>query len=119
MTMQFSTLMLYIAYGLLSATGILALRTAGASLTWPLRPDTMSFATMTPLVAAAVLYAASFALWAVILARSTVSTAYPICFGLTLVLSVTFATTLLGETLTMPKLAGMAFVFVGVILLTR
>ena len=63
------------------------------------------------------LYVASFALWIVVLSRLEVSVAYPM-LSLGYVLAAVVAYIWLGEALTLPKVAGIAFVIVGVYFLS-
>ena len=67
----------------------------------------------------AILYASSFLLWLRLLSRLPLSSAYPVAIGLTLVLSVMLSAFWLQERLTSPRLAGIALIFAGTILLTR
>jgi drug/metabolite transporter (DMT)-like permease len=63
------------------------------------------------------LYVASFALWLVVLSRLEVSVAYPM-LSLGYVLAAVVAYIWLGEALTLPKVAGIGFVIVGVYFLS-
>ena len=67
----------------------------------------------------AALYVTSFLTWMVILARTPLTTAYPIAVGVTMALSTVSAIYLLGETMSVSKMAGMLFVFAGILLLSR
>ncbi len=59
------------------------------------------------------LYFLSFGLWLGVLARMPLSTAFPLAIGLTLVLTTTGASLLLGEQLGLLKLAGVLLIFAG------
>ena|SRR5271166_1242892 len=59
------------------------------------------------------LYFLSFGLWLGVLARMPLSTAFPLAIGLTLVLTTTGASLLLGERLGLLKLAGVLLIFAG------
>jgi drug/metabolite transporter (DMT)-like permease len=107
---------LFILYGVSSATAVLLLKVAmarvGGLSAW--RGTTgLIFAT------GATLYAASFLLWLRLLSRLPLSVAYPAAIGLTLVLSLSMSTVWLHERLSTPRLAGAALVFAGIVLLTR
>lgn len=110
---------LYGVYGVLSATAIILLRASGAGLSWPVKPEQLTVNLVGPLVLAGCLYAVSFGLWALILTRSAVSVAYPVCFGLTLALSVAMASAFLGEQLSVARIAGIFLILAGVIVLSR
>lgn len=64
------------------------------------------------------LYVFSFAAWIGVLASMPLSTAYPLAIGLTMTCSTFGAAVLLGERLDAAKLAGVALVFVAVVLFT-
>lgn len=114
-----SKFLLYAAYGLLSSVAILMLRKSGAGLTLSLDSESFQRGPILLLATAGVLYVASFGLWALILSRSEVTVAYPVCFGLTLVISTLLAIFLLNETMTVLKFAGMALIFAGALLVVR
>jgi multidrug transporter EmrE-like cation transporter len=59
------------------------------------------------------LYILSFGLWLGVLARMPLSTAFPLAIGLTLALTTTGASLLLGERLGLLKLAGVLLIFAG------
>lgn len=65
------------------------------------------------------MYALSFMVWMVILARAPLSTAYPIAMGLTLSVSTLCAVLLLREHLSAAGLAGIVLIFAGVALVAR
>jgi drug/metabolite transporter (DMT)-like permease len=110
---------LFAVYTASSVVGLLLLKQAlplaridwqtGFSLTVPLLL----------LVCGACLYIASFAVWVVILARHELSAAYPAAIGLTLAFSTVGAATFLSEPLSPARLAGIALIFLGILLVTR
>ncbi len=108
--------LLFILYGLVSATAVLLLKTsmsrAGGLAAW-------RSATGLIFAAGAMLYAISFLLWLRLLSRLPLSVAYPAAIGLTLVLTLSLAAVWLNERLTTPRLAGAMLVFAGIVLLTR
>lgn len=65
------------------------------------------------------MYAVSFMVWMVILARAPLSIAYPIAMGLTLSVSTLCAVLLLREHLSAAGIAGIVLIFAGVVLLAR
>ena len=63
------------------------------------------------------LYVGSFALWMMILTTNPLSTAYPVAIGLTLVFTTLVAGFLLHENIGLGKLAGIALILLGIILI--
>jgi drug/metabolite transporter (DMT)-like permease len=82
----------------------------------------MGFATralVSPAVLAGfVLYAASAALWMVVLARSELSFAYPF-ISLGFVITATYGWLALNESLSLVRVAGIAMIILGVLLVSR
>jgi multidrug transporter EmrE-like cation transporter len=72
-----------------------------------------------PLVAGLLIYGLGITLGIVLVGRYAVSLAYPIVVGLSLVVLAAISALALGETLSPLKLTGMAFIVLGVVLLTR
>lgn len=70
-------------------------------------------------ISGAALYVVSFLIWMFILARYDLTLAYPTAIGLTLVFSSLAASFLLGETLSLAKLSGIALIFAGIVLVVR
>jgi len=67
----------------------------------------------------AALYVISFLTWMAILARTPLTTAYPIAVGVTMMLSTASAIFILGEAVSLSTAAGMLLVFAGIFLLSR
>lgn len=65
------------------------------------------------------IYTFSFVLWLVVLARQPLSVSYPIAIGLTLAASAAAAAWQLDETLPMARIAGIALIFLGVVIVAR
>jgi multidrug transporter EmrE-like cation transporter len=109
---------LYAAYTLFSVTGLLVLKNymplarAAASAGHLISGDTLGAA------AGAASYIASFLIWLVILAQVPVSRAYPVAIGLTLSCTALGSVVVLGEKLAPAHIAGIATVFVGVLLIS-
>lgn len=113
-----NTVATYFTYALLSGTAIILLRVTGTSVSLPLDFTPQTSTWLGGLFLAALLYAASFAVWAYILSKNEVTLAYPICFGLTLVVSTILAIIFLNESLTLVKIGGMALMVGSVFCLT-
>lgn len=64
----------------------------------------------------AILYAASFGVWLLILSKIALSSAYPIAIGATLLFSSLLAVIFLGETFSLLKIMGVILIFVGICL---
>jgi multidrug transporter EmrE-like cation transporter len=65
------------------------------------------------------LYVVSFLTWMAILARNELSAAYPVAVGLTLLFSAISAASLLGESISLIRGAGMLLIVLGVALVAR
>jgi multidrug transporter EmrE-like cation transporter len=70
-------------------------------------------------LAGAGLYAASFLIWMVILARQPLSIAFPSAVGLTLLGSTLAASAVLGEAVTPTRLVGIALILAGLFFVVR
>ena len=106
----------YAGYTILSVWGLLLLKpalspmAAGAGVT-------VSGALQA--AAGLVIYTVSFALWLVVLARQPLSVSYPIAIGLTLAASAIAAAWRLDEALPMLRIAGIAVIFIGTVMVAR
>lgn len=106
----------YAGYTILSVWGLLLLKpalspmAAGAGVT--------ASGALQALAGLAI-YTVSFALWLVVLARQPLSVSYPIAIGLTLAASALAAGWRLDEALPMLRIAGIAVIFVGVVMVAR
>jgi multidrug transporter EmrE-like cation transporter len=67
----------------------------------------------------AALYGLSFLLWMFILSRSELSVAYPVVIGATLMATTLASWLLLKEPINALRLAGVAVIFLGVIVVAR
>ena len=112
-------LALFAAYTASSVIGLLLLKHSLPLVRagWPVGL-TVSLPTLL-LLLGALLYIASFAVWLVILARHELSSAYPAAIGLTLAFSTLGAVLLLDEALNTARIAGIALIFIGILLVTR
>ena len=109
---------LLLLYTLASSCGLLLIKAGLAEGTLMSTPALLQpLASMRFLVGAS-LYAFSFAAWIGVLASMPLSTAYPLAIGLTMTCSTLGATITLGERLDVAKMAGVACVFVAVLLFT-
>ena len=116
MTQNVLSAVLFLAYVILSVTGLALLKISHAT------PAILSRVPMPPpatvFAAGLMLYAVSFAIWAHLLGRIPLSVAYPIAVGATLVATSVLAWMLFDERLTLLKLAGIGLVFLGILALT-
>ena len=64
-------------------------------------------------------YGAAVLVWFRVIATEELSTSYPLLVGLTFVLITLGAITLFGERVNVPKLAGMALILIGVVVVAR
>jgi len=67
----------------------------------------------------AALYVAGFLVWMVVLSRNELTVVYPIAVGATLAISSLAAVLVLGESLNLLRLTGIACIMVGVVLVVR
>ena len=84
---------------------------------WKLAPRLS--APLAPLALGATLYGLSFLLWMFILSRIELSIAYPVVIGATLACTTLGAWWLLTEPFDAMRLAGIAVIFMGVLVVTR
>lgn len=110
---------LFAVYTASSVVGLLLLKHALplARIDW--QGGSYVTASVLLLACGACLYIASFAVWLFILARHELSAAYPAAIGLTLAFSTIGAALLLSEPLSPLRLAGIALIFIGILLVTR
>ncbi|WP_421988768.1 hypothetical protein [Roseococcus sp.] len=110
---------LLVVHVLLSVGGLLLIKTQASQLklAWQ-RQDTLW--PMSGLLAlGAACYIGGFLIWMIVLARNELSVVYPIAVGATLALSSIAAAMLLGETLSLLRLAGIACIMLGVVVIVR
>lgn len=117
--MRSTDLALFVLYTVVSTTAItLVKQFAGLAFeTWKTAPG-ISGAGLIVLLGA-VLYAVSFLLWMIVLARNELSVAYPVIISLTLCSTSLVAWLLLKEPMSAMRLAGVGVIFVGVIMVTQ
>lgn len=107
-----------VAYTLLSTAGLLLLRRALDENRLP--ADSLVERILTPgVVGGGVLYAASFGVWLLALARHPVTTVYPIFIGASFVGVLLGGWLILGERLDAIRVVGAVVVFFGIVLLAR
>lgn len=117
--MQSANFLLFFAYTLASVTSLLVIK-----MWLPVAKSNWNEGLYLGLpeilvIVGAALYVISFLIWMVILARYDLTLAYPTAIGLTLVFSSLAASFLLGETLSLAKLSGIALIFAGIVLVVR
>lgn len=110
---------LFAAYTVLSVAGMLVIKRFAPTLQAALQAREGLFPPLLWVGGGACLYVAGFSLWMIILARTTLTIAYPVAVGLTMVFSMIGAVWLLGETLTTQTILGSLLVFAGIALLAR
>ena len=111
--------LLFVGFALATSAGLLLVKAwiPEAHQAWQ---DGHRYARPLLLVAAgAGLYIASFGIWMVIVARMSLTVAYPIAIGAALVLLTLGARVFLGESITPMKIFGALLVFAGIVALTR
>jgi len=110
---------LFAAYTASSVLGLLLLKHAlpFARVDW--QSGFLITAATALLGVGACLYIASFFVWMIILARHELSAAYPAAIGLTLAFSTVGAAVFLAEPLNALRVAGIALIFIGILLVTR
>ena len=109
----------FLAYALASSSGLILIKRA--------LPDAVSsvqagrlFDSITPnMVAGVTLYVLSFAVWIVIMSKSSLSFAYPIAIGLSVIGTFVGAILILGESTSVAKLVGAALIIAGIALVTN
>lgn len=117
--MSLEDVLLFIAYTIASVVSLLVIKAwlPVAKANWN-EGLVLSFPTVL-VVGGAALYVFSFLTWMVILTRHDLTLAYPIAIGLTLVFSSLSASFLLGETLSLVRIGGIFFIFIGIVLVVR
>jgi multidrug transporter EmrE-like cation transporter len=107
--LSFSGLALSLVAAILSAVGVVLVKTGlgAAALDLP------------PLIWGTLSYVSSVCLGFVLIRSHAISIVYPIIVGLSLAFVALLSAALLGETLTIGKLVGAALIVVGVLLLVR
>ncbi len=107
------------AYTLASTAAIMIIKQYArpAIETWRLGPGLS--APLALLALGAALYGLSFLLWMFILSRTELSIAYPVVIGATLMATTLGSWLLLKEPVHALRLAGIAVIFLGVIIVTR
>lgn len=110
---------LFAAYTLASTAAVMLIKQfVGPALHgWKIAPGLS--APLALLAVGAALYGCSFLLWMFILSRTELSIAYPVLIGATLATTTLGAWLLLREPVNVARLAGIAVVFVGIVLVTR
>ncbi len=112
-------IILFVAYTLASTAAVMLIKqfVGPAVQAWRLAPGLSS--PLALLALGAVLYGCSFLLWMLILSRTQLSIAYPVLIGATLATTTLGAWLLLREPMHLTRLAGIAVVFAGIVLVTR
>jgi len=111
--------LLFIAFAFATSAGLLLVKVwiPEAQLAWQ---EGQRYSRPLLMVAAgAGLYIASFGIWMVIVARMSLTIAYPIAIGAALVVLTLGARIFLGEAVTPIKIVGTLLVFAGIVALTR
>lgn len=111
--------LLFLVYAGASVAGLVVIKSWIAPARAALAEGALASTPVFAFGCGAALYVVSFGLWIVILGRHDLSVAYPIAVSLTLVLSTVLASTILGESVSMGKLAGIGVVFLGIWLVAR
>ena len=111
--------LLFAVYTVLSVGGMLLVKHAAPMLKLAWQQQQARLWPGAMVAGGAGMYAVSFMVWMVILARAPLSTAYPIAMGLTLSVSTLCAVLLLREHLSAAGLAGIVLIFAGVALVAR
>lgn len=112
-------IVLFAAYTLASTAAVMLIKqfVGPAIQGWKIAPGLS--APLALLALGAALYGCSFLLWMVILSRTELSIAYPVAIGATLATATLGAWLLLREPMHAIRLAGVAVVFVGIVMVTR
>jgi multidrug transporter EmrE-like cation transporter len=122
-TMSLTTYAIIAVIGVLSAFSQYLLKTAvtpvaghadGAAIAVLVR-----LATSPALLAAAVLYVTCFGLYLLLLAKADVSQIFPATIGVNILLVAVAAVVMLGESMTVSRVAGMLTIVIGVYLVSR
>lgn len=109
---------LYLASSLLAAAGLTWIKhdLAGLGTSGVLA---IGWSAGLALVAAAAVYLSGMLLWLIVLGRNPMSIAYPIGIGLSLVTTTLAAIVVLGEPVGLLRLAGIAAILAGAVLIGR
>ena len=110
---------LFAAYTVASTAAVMLIKQyAGPTIqAWKIAPGLS--APLVLLAVGAALYGCSFLLWMFILSRTELSIAYPVLIGATLATTTLGAWLLLREPVSVVRLAGIAVVFLGIVMVTR
>jgi multidrug transporter EmrE-like cation transporter len=111
---------LYFVYAAASVSGLILIK-ASIPNAKALFLDQRTFLNVPVLliILGGMLYVASFSVWMIILSRNDLSTAYPIAVGITIVMTMVGAGTILSESLTLGRIVGSMVVFFGIWILTK
>jgi multidrug transporter EmrE-like cation transporter len=117
--MRVLDVILFAAYTLASTAAVMLIKqfVGPAMQAWKVAPGLS--APLALLAVGAALYGCSFLLWMFILSRTELSIAYPVLIGATLATTTLGAWLLLREPVSVMRLAGIAVVFAGIVLVTR
>lgn len=107
------------AHVALSVGGLLLIKTQAALLRLAWQRDEALWPVGGWVALGAALYIAGFLVWMVVLSRNELSVVYPIAVGATLALSSLAAVMLLGESLSLLRLTGIACIMLGVAVIVR
>lgn len=122
--MKLVSLAFILGVGLLSAAGQyllklgLAAATADGAQTGALAM-VGRIATNLNFIGAGIIYVIAFALYLFVLAKSDVSQIFPAAIGINIICVTTMAAVFLGETIALPRLAGVAMIVLGVYVVSR
>jgi uncharacterized membrane protein len=122
--MGFADYAMIIAIGLVSAVSQYLLKVGltasvgGANISSDLGLITRAL-TNPSLLSAIALYVVAFVIYALLLVKSDVSQIFPATIGINILLVALMASFALGETITMPRLVGMAMIASGVYVVSR
>jgi len=107
---------LMVAYTIASSLGLLLIKSFLATAAQPSLAAIPQALTSPAFVIGFSLYVFSFTTWIAVLASMPLSTAYPLAIGLTMACSSIGAAFWLGERIGLIKVAGMALIFLAVVL---
>lgn len=108
----------FAAYVVLGVVGLVLMRAHLATATTFLRSGELVRGPVLLALLGVLSYAASFALWLIILARVPLSVAYPVAVGVTIAVSTLFAWLLLREPMSVRLLLGLVLIVAGVTLVS-
>ncbi len=109
------TLGLFVAYGLSSVFGLLVIKKSFLDQPAGLGLSNAVALLSWQLSAGVVLYAASFLIWLRILATHELSSSFPVAVGLSILGAVIVGSLVLNESMSVIKIAGIAFIVMGII----